>query len=90
MGAKGAGIVYSALYAFLYIWIIGAVIFRIMPIFALLVLFTLPMAIKAIRGALNSEDKSKFMPAMGSNVIMILLLQLLLGIGYILSKVLMV
>jgi len=58
-----------------------------MPKFSLIALLTIPFAIKAIRGALKSEDMSKLMPAMASNVLVVLLTQLLLGIGYILAGV---
>lgn len=88
MGSLGAGVVYSFLTCMVYVWIIGAVLLKLMPVFSLLALLTLPLAVKAIKGAMKSEDKSKLMPAMASNVMMILLIQLLLGIGYIISNVL--
>ncbi len=70
-----------------YVWIVGAVIFKAMPIFCLIALFTLPLAIKAIQGSFKSEDMSKLLPAMANNVMVVLLTQLLTGIGYILSGV---
>jgi len=87
IGARRAGIVYSALTILVYLWIIGGVIAGLMPVFSLLALLTLPMALKAIRGALDSAEMSKLMPAMASNVIVVLLTQLLLGIGYVLAGI---
>jgi len=86
MGGKGAGIVYSALTIILYLWIITWVTFGLMPVFCLIALATLPFAVRAIRGALNHRDESKLMPAMANNVLVVLLTQLLLGIGYILGR----
>ena len=87
MGGRGAGIVYSALTILLYLWIVGWVIAGLMPVFCLVALLTLPFAIKGIQGALNYQDESKLMPAMANNVLMVLLTQLLLGIGYILARI---
>lgn len=87
IGGTKASVVYSALTAFVYLWILGAVAARLMPIFSLIALLTLPFGIKAIRGALKYQDESKLLPAMASNVQVVLLTQLLLGIGYILAGV---
>ena len=87
MGKTKASIFYSALTVIVYLWIVGAVIAGVMPLFCLIALLTLPLAIKAIQGALKYDDASKLIPAMGSNVLVILLTQLLLGIGYILARV---
>jgi len=87
MGGKGASIVYSALTVVVYLWIIGGVVAGVMPAFSLIALLTLPLAVKAIRGALNYQEINRLMPAMGNNVMVVLLTQLLLGIGYILAGV---
>jgi len=87
MGKARAGIVYSVLTLVVYLWIIGAVVAGQMPPFCLIALLTLPFAIKAIRGALKYQDMSKLVPAMASNVLVVLLTQLLMGIGYILAGV---
>jgi 1,4-dihydroxy-2-naphthoate octaprenyltransferase len=87
MGKARASIVYSILTVVVYLWIIGAVVAGVMPLFCLIALLTIPLAIKAIRGALKYYDASKLMPAMSNNVMVILLTQLLLGIGYILAGV---
>ena len=87
MGGRGAGIVYSVLTVILYLWIIAWVAAGLMPVFCLIALATLPFAVRAIRGALSYQDESKLMPAMANNVLVVLLTQLLLGIGYILAGV---
>jgi 1,4-dihydroxy-2-naphthoate octaprenyltransferase len=71
----------------MYLWIIGAVIARIMPVFTLIALFTLPFAIKAIQGAFKPEDMNKLVPGMANNVMVVLITQFLMGAGYILSRV---
>ena len=87
LGKKKAGIVYCALTILVYLWIIGWVVVGKMPIFCLIALLTLPLAIKAIGGALRPENMSRLVPAMANNVLVVLLTQLLLGIGYILGRV---
>ena len=87
LGMTRAAWLYVALTVMVYLWVIGAVVAGQMPRFTLLALLTLPLAIKAIRGALHPDDMGRFMPAMAANVMVVLLTQLLLGIGYILAKV---
>jgi 1,4-dihydroxy-2-naphthoate octaprenyltransferase len=58
-----------------------------MPVFCLIALLTLPLALKAIGGALKPENMGRLVPAMANNVLVVLLTQLLLGIGYILGRV---
>jgi 1,4-dihydroxy-2-naphthoate octaprenyltransferase len=88
MGKAKAGIVYSILTLMVYLWIIGGVVAGKMPAFSLIALLTLPWAIKAIRGARKHEEMSQLVPAMANNVLVVLLTQLFLGIGYILAGVL--
>ncbi|MFC2011311.1 prenyltransferase [Chloroflexota bacterium] len=87
MGSAKASIFYSVTTVVVYLWIVGGVVAGQMPVFSLIALLTIPFAIKAIRGALKSEDMGKLSPAMANNVQVVLLTQLLLGIGYILAKV---
>lgn len=86
MGGKGASIVYSALTVLVYLWIIGLAVAEKEP-FLLVALLTLPFGIKAIKGALNYQDMSQLVPGMANNVLVVLLTQFLLGIGYILAGV---
>jgi 1,4-dihydroxy-2-naphthoate octaprenyltransferase len=85
-GRDRASLVYAATTLAVYAWVAGAVAFGQMPAFSLIALLTFPLAIKAIQGSRKSEDLSKLVPAMGSNVMVVLLTQLLLGVGYILDK----
>jgi len=87
MGKTRAGVVYSAVTVAVYLWIIVGVVAEQMPAFSLIALLTLPLAIKAIKGALKPQEMSKLVPAMANNVLVVLLTQLLLGIGYILAGV---
>lgn len=87
MGKKNAGTVYCAMTLLVYLWIIGGVVAGIMPIFCLIALLTFPLAIKAIQGARKPEDMGRLVPAMANNVLVVLLTQLLFGIGYILGRV---
>ena len=87
IGKKKAGIVYCAMTIIVYLWIIGWVVVGKMPIFCLIALLTLPLAVRAIGGALKPENMGRLVPAMANNVLVVLLTQLLLGIGYILGRV---
>ena len=87
VGKSKAWMVYSALTLVVYLWIIGWVVAGKMPAFSLIALLTLPFAIKAIRGARKHDEMSQLVPAMANNVLVVLLTQFLLGIGYILAGV---
>ena len=88
MGKAKASVLYSILTMIVYLWIVGAVTTGLMPIFSLIALLTLPFALKAIQGALRHRDEaSELVSAMSNNVLVILLTQLLLGIGFILAGV---
>ena len=87
IGKNRAAIFYSAVTIAVYLWIIGCVAARVMPVWTLLALLTLPLTIRAINGARHHDDPSKFMPGMAANVMAILGTQLLLGVGYILGRV---
>jgi 1,4-dihydroxy-2-naphthoate octaprenyltransferase len=68
-----------------YLWIVGGVLTGQMPVFSpLIALLTLLPAIKAVRGALKHQE---LLPAMTNNVLVVLLIQFLLGVGYILASV---
>jgi len=87
MGKTRASLLYSMLTLIVYLWIIGSVVARLMPLFCLIALLTLPLAVKAIQGALRHQEITKLVPAMANNVLVVLLTQLLLGIGYILAGI---
>ena len=86
-GLSTASRVYAIMTVLVYVWIIGWVIAGIMPAFASIALLTIPFAIKAIKGALNHDEMSRLVPGMASNVMVVLITQLLMGIGYILGTV---
>jgi len=87
-GKKNAAIVFSVLMAVMYLWIIAFVITGDLPVWTLLGLLSLPLGFKTIAGAFKFAEMPKFVPAQGLNVITVLLTQLLLGIGFILARVL--
>jgi len=86
-GKKIAAIVFSFLTVFTYLWIIGAVSTGYMPSFTLLGLLTLPLGFKTISGSFKFDDMGKLIPAMANNVLVVLLTQLLMGVGFILAGV---
>jgi len=86
LGKARASLVYSALTVATYAWIIGGVAWGVMPTFSLVALLTLPLAVRAIQGARKYYDDTILLPALGSNVMVVLLTQLLMGIGYILAR----
>ncbi len=87
IGRAKASIVYSVLTGMVYLWVIGGVVTGQMPAFSLIAFLSLPFAVKAIQGALSYQDPGKLVPGMANNVLVVLLTQLLLGVGYILARV---
>ncbi len=89
LGKRPAAWVYSALTGLVYLWIVGAVIAGQMPPFALLGLLTLPLAVKAVQASMHFDDMGRLVPGMVSNVMVVLLTQLLMAIGYIIEGALL-
>jgi 1,4-dihydroxy-2-naphthoate octaprenyltransferase len=87
MGREKAAIVYSVLTVIVYLWIVVAAVLTIMPWWSLIALATLPFAVRAIKGARRPQEMDRLVPAMADNVMVILITQLLLGIGYILGGI---
>lgn len=87
IGKNRAAVVYSVLTVVVYLWVIGGVVFRVMPAWTLLGLLTVPLAVKAIRGSLRPDDMASLGSAMTANVMVVLVTQFLLGVGYILATV---
>jgi 1,4-dihydroxy-2-naphthoate octaprenyltransferase len=85
-GMNNAAKFYSVMTALVYVWIIAFVIAGQMPVITLIGLLTLPMAVKAIRGSMKYDDRPSLISAMGANVQVVLITQLLIGIGFILSR----
>ena len=88
IGKSKASIFYSLMTVAVYLWIVSSVIAGIMPVYCLIALLTLPLAITAIRGSTKYQEMNIFIPAMASNVMVVLITQLLLGVGYILARAL--
>jgi 1,4-dihydroxy-2-naphthoate polyprenyltransferase len=92
-GMEAAGKFFRITTISVYIWIFCCVLATlitgsvVMPVYSLIALLTLPLAIKAMKGSKEYNDLSKLVPALSSNVMFILITQLLLGVGYILEKV---
>ena len=84
-GKNQAAVFYSVVAIAVYVWIIVWVAVKVMPVWTLLALLTLPLTLEAINGTLHYDDTSKFMPGMAANVMTVLLTLLLIGIGYILG-----
>jgi 1,4-dihydroxy-2-naphthoate polyprenyltransferase len=87
LGNRKAAILYAIITIMVYVWIATGVVLSLMPAWTLLALLTLPFAVKAIRGALTFKAIEELVPALGANVMVVLLTQLLMGIGYILAHV---
>jgi 1,4-dihydroxy-2-naphthoate octaprenyltransferase len=86
LGKKKAAWLYVAGLAATYIAIVLGILVGYSPILVIITLATTPIAYKAGRTALRSYDRpSALVPAQGSNVIMILLTILLIGVGYLVA-----
>lgn len=94
IGRKNAAIIYSTANIAVYVWIIiwvAAGCFKwtstlVMPPWALLALLTIPLTVRGIKGSFNSENPGVFMAGMAANVLTVLITQFLLGLGYILGR----
>jgi 1,4-dihydroxy-2-naphthoate octaprenyltransferase len=88
LGRRRAGWLYTILLACTYLSIMLGVVFRLMPWPALVTLLTIPLARKAIQGALQHyDDIPQLVPALGANVLTILGTDALLTVGYVLATV---
>jgi 1,4-dihydroxy-2-naphthoate octaprenyltransferase len=87
IGKGRAAVFYSSVAIAIYVWIIAWVAAGFMPVWTLLALLTLPFTVRAINGALHNDNPSRLMPGMAANVMAVLSVQLLIGIGYILGRV---
>ncbi len=87
IGKKNAARVFAALLIVMYLWIIAFVITGDLPVWSLLALLSLPLAVRTIKGAFRFASMPEFVPAQAGNVFTVLLTQLLLGIGFILAGI---
>jgi len=87
MGKRRASLLYSVLTIATYVWIAAWSVARFMPVYALLGLLTLPVAVTAIKGALNYKEESKFFAGLRANLMVVLATQALLAAGYIIAAI---
>ena len=84
LGTAGAAKVYCSITGLAYILILAGAIIDILPLSALLGLITLPLGIKAMKGALRyHSDIDNLIPYLGTNVSVVLLTPLLMSLGII-------
>lgn len=89
LGTKISSRVYSAIIVMVYVLLFIFILFRVLPIEALLSLATAPLAFKAISGVLNNHkcnDVDLFLPYMRLNVLVTILIPLLLSFSLITLK----
>jgi len=86
LGKTKAGIIYSVLLIGAYVAIIAGAAAGVLPWLALVGLLTLPLAFKAMQGAVkHHSDMSKLVPALGVDVITVLVTPLLMSIGIVIA-----
>jgi 1,4-dihydroxy-2-naphthoate octaprenyltransferase len=84
LGRQKAAKVYCLILASTYALIIAGAVAEILPLLALLGLATLPLGIKAMKGALKyHSDINALVPYLGTNVFVVLLTPLLMSVGII-------
>jgi 1,4-dihydroxy-2-naphthoate octaprenyltransferase len=87
MGKRKASLLYSMLIIAMYVWIAAWSIAGFMPVFALLGLLTLPLGVKAIKGARSYDEESKLSTALGAHLMVMLGTQALLAVVYIIAAI---
>ena len=85
LGRKKASKIYSVLVIFTYVWIIAWTISGLLPLPVLLSLVTIPIAYKAVKGALESHSSETIVSSLAANVMMILGIQAFMGLGFIIA-----
>ncbi len=86
LGKDLAARLYCALTAATFLWIAAGVLRGWMPPTALIALLALPAGLRAARGALAHGEADRLISALRSNVLFVLLTQLLLAIAYAASS----
>jgi 1,4-dihydroxy-2-naphthoate octaprenyltransferase len=87
IGKRNAAVFYTVAAIAVYAWIFAWAVAGVMPVWTLLALLTIPLAVRAINGAMHNDNPARLMPGMAANVMMVLATQLLLGIGFILGRI---
>ncbi len=84
LGRRGAALVYCVVNVLAYGIILAGVLAQVMPWPALFGLVTLPLALKAMRGALTYYNQPEnLVPSLGANVMVVLLTPLFLSLGLV-------
>lgn len=90
LGKRRAATGYLLLISLAYISITAGVVFSAVTPFALLGLLTLPLAVKAVKTTLsNYDDTSNLIPANAMTIVIHLVTGVLIGIGYVLDKIIL-
>lgn len=85
-GKKISAVVFAIFYALVYLTIILGVVFHLTPVWTLLALATLLLAIPTAKNALqNAENLPDLLPSLGQNVLINLITPVLMGIGFLLG-----
>lgn len=88
LGRRRARWVYSFLVSLTYGWIAFFVLTKYMPTTCLMALLTAPIGYKAVKITIKSYDQLReLIPALGANVIVVLVTQTLLGIGFLIDSI---
>ncbi|MDD5093209.1 MAG: prenyltransferase [Dehalococcoidia bacterium] len=86
LGPSVAAKIYCGIVLLSYAVIIGGVIAEILPTPALLGLLTLPLGMKAMRGAIKNYKKiGELVPSLGMNVLVVLLTPFLMSVGVVIG-----
>lgn len=86
LGKKRAAVLYAAIMALVYLVIVVGAASRVLPMWTLLGLVTLPLAAKATLTALkHHSDHQRLIPALGANVMTVLGTDLALAVGLFLA-----
>ena len=89
LGPKAAGILYTLVNAAVFLIVIAGAALGYVPMFALISLLALPLAIRGAMGALSQPgDLKNLVPAQGANVGMVLVTQALLAAGVFAAAIL--
>lgn len=82
LGPGRAAVVYCSIIILAYVVLIAGVVANVLPLLALLGLGTLPLGIKAMKGALkHHSDVGSLVPYLATNVLVVLLTPFLMSIG---------
>ncbi len=87
LGTKRAGRLYAILTVVNYLCIVAGVVLKLMPALSLIALLSAPLALKAISITFKHHDEpAEMVPALKTNVQMILLTDALLALAYLLNS----